>query len=271
MNDYLSREECKAIQIKILDAIVAICNAHQLQYYLAYGTLLGAIRHKGFIPWDDDIDIYLPRDDYDKLAAILKNAEAEKPDWLEYYDGDKPGYYYPFAKAVDNTTIAKMEDNLTQHGVWIDLFPIDGIPENDSQQKKYVKRGKFLRDIAIAMTTDFSASKGGLKMIAKRAINSLAALIGRKKIYEKTIRYYKRYKSTDSTKVACMCGAYGIKDIHSRKEMFTPTYVAFEGKEYQATRYWDEYLRHLYGDYMQLPSEDQRKIHSITAWRITNI
>ena len=163
MNKLLSRDECKQIQINILNEIATICEINGLQYYLAYGTLLGAIRHEGFIPWDDDIDIYLARNDYDRLAMILKNPQTAKPVWLEYYDGDKEGYYYPFAKAVDNTTIAKMEDNKTQHGIWIDIFPMDNIPNSNKKQEKFVKKGKFLRDLSIAMTTDFSASPSGAK------------------------------------------------------------------------------------------------------------
>ena len=124
----LSNEEIREIQINLLETIKDICERYNIKYSLAYGTLLGAVRHKGFIPWDDDIDIFLQRPDYERLIDIISNQSEYY--WLNVLDvRQKEDYYYPFAKAVDSRTLAKMADNTTPHGIWIDLFPIDHIPD----------------------------------------------------------------------------------------------------------------------------------------------
>ena len=119
--EYLTKEECRNIELNILSAIAKICDDNNLKYFMCGGTMLGAIRHKGFIPWDDDIDIMLLRNDYERLVTILKK-QKEYP-WLQLLDSTVDGYYYTFAKAIDNTTCAKMEDNVTDHGLWVDIFP----------------------------------------------------------------------------------------------------------------------------------------------------
>ena len=263
----ISKEECKRIQIQILDEIAMICKQSGLNYYLAYGTLLGAIRHKGFIPWDDDIDIYMSRDEYEKLLTIMKSPDIKMPHWLELYDGDKDGYYYPFAKAVDNTTIAKMEDNLTKHGIWIDIFPVDRLPDSARKRYLFVKAGKALRDVIIAMTTDFTAQKKDSKRAVKRLISIIASAIGKKRIYHFTEWYYQKYRNSGSDMFACLSSSYGTKEIMHEAELFSPTEVEFESKPYQATEHWEQYLTKLYGEYSVLPPVEQRRVHSITAFR----
>ena len=146
--------------MSILDEIQRICKENNLKYSLAYGTLLGAVRHKGYIPWDDDIDICLLREDYEKLIAILKdkNAPGHK-EWLTLADDTCRGYYYPFAKAYDNRTTVKMERHKGEMGIWVDIFPLDGLPKSRFWEKAFVLYCSFLRVITLAITTDFN-SKG---------------------------------------------------------------------------------------------------------------
>lgn len=263
----ISKEECKCIQIRILDEVAAICKKNGLNYYLAYGSLLGAIRHKGFIPWDDDIDIYMSRDDYEKLLKILKSKRTKKPDWFELLTGDNEGYYYPFAKVVDNTTIAKMEDNLSKHGIWIDIFPEDRLPNSPLKRLVFVRIGKALRDVILAMTTDFSSTEKDRKRFVKRVLSVIASVIGKERIYQLTEKYYKKYSHSDSDMFACLSSRYGTKEIMHQEDLFTPTEVEFESRHYQATRRWEQYLTKLYGEYRKIPPEKDRKVHSITAYR----
>ena len=119
----IEQNEFREIQMCILDEIQRICKENNLKYSLAYGTLLGAVRHKGYIPWDDDIDICLLREDYEKLIAVLKdkNAPGHK-EWLTLVDDTCDGYFYPFAKAYDNRTAVKMERHKGEMGIWVDIF-----------------------------------------------------------------------------------------------------------------------------------------------------
>ena len=166
MKNKISREECRKIQMNILLVLDDICKRNDLNYYLGYGSMLGAVRHKGYIPWDDDIDICLFREDYDKLIKILK--EQQEINWLDIVDSSVGEYYYPFAKATDNRTIAKMEDNITPHGIWVDIFPIDNVPNSKYRSKIYIYNCYLLRAMTIAMTTDFSEVKNVKKIYTTR-------------------------------------------------------------------------------------------------------
>ena len=126
----LTLTEIKQVELGILDYIVDICNKYNLIYYLSYGTLIGAIRHKGFIPWDDDIDISMPRDDYEKFLKITSSGQINSK-----YKCLVPlvdGYYYEFAKVIDTSTIVEdVSVQSTENGVWVDIFPLDGLKKSD--------------------------------------------------------------------------------------------------------------------------------------------
>ena len=191
MKNKISREECRKIQMNILLVLDDICKRNDLNYYLGYGSMLGAVRHKGYIPWDDDIDICLFREDYDKLIKILK--EQQEINWLDIVDSSVGEYYYPFAKATDNRTIAKMEDNITPHGIWVDIFPIDNVPNSKYRSKIYIYNCYLLRAMTIAMTTDFSEVKNVKKLKYKKFLNCIANIIGKNRIckyYEKKCKKY---------------------------------------------------------------------------------
>ena len=139
MQEIKTVEELQKIELEILKYIDKVCKENNLTYFLAYGTLIGAIRHKGFIPWDDDVDIQMPRDDYNKLCDILKE-ENGRYKLLDHKEG--LGYIYPFAKVIDSNT-RLIETGLTETvnmGVYIDIFPIDGTPNDFKKRKKYLKK-----------------------------------------------------------------------------------------------------------------------------------
>lgn len=267
----ISREECKTIQMSILDAVVKICEEHHFQYYLAYGTLLGAIRHEGYIPWDDDIDIYMCREDYDKLISVMKTGRYADSSWMKILDLDTEGYYYPFAKAVDIRTDAKMDSNVTKHGIWVDIFPVDNVPDNRKLGELYCDYCRFLRAIIIAMTTDFKSEKMVKPKKHKIILNSFAQLVGKRRMALFCDKECKKFSSKHTKYAACLFGAYGKKERMSKEVLLTPGVVHFEGKNYTGTAKFDEYLRTLYGDYMQLPPAEKRITHGVTATYIGDI
>ena len=263
----LSKEEYKRIQLDILVSIANICNAYRLNYYLAYGTLLGAIRHKGFIPWDDDIDICLERNNYESLISILKDPKIKKPEWLGVMDNSKEGYYLPFAKAVNLTTIAKQSDSIIQYGIWIDIFPVDTLPPGKIYRTFFVLKANILRDTLIAMTTDFHQDHIK-KRLLKLLIRLCGNIFGIDNIYSYTINYIKKYKMNSSEYSACVLSPYGLKEIFKKNDLFQIAEVEFECKRFNAPKEWDIYLTKLYGDYMKIPAERKRTCHNVTAWKV---
>lgn len=264
--EYLSRTDCRNIQIEILNTISAACEELNIHYYIAYGTLLGALRHKGFIPWDDDIDISLFREDYEKLLAYLKEEKSNT--WLKVLDKDVDGYYYPFAKAVDNRTMAKMEDNTTSHGIWVDIFPLDNIPDNENEARRFLKSCLLLRSITIAMTTDFTAENLGKKRFIKRILSLLATVIGKNRIHNYYERLIIKYRECNCKSVACLSTPYTLHEQIERDFLAPIKEWTFEDQCFTGPKNASEYLKRIYGDYMTLPPEDKRRVHSITAWRV---
>lgn len=261
----ISREECRQIQIGILQYIHDICEKHGLQYYMSGGTLLGAIRHKGFIPWDDDIDVMLFREDYDKLVQLVK--EDSHNYWMTIVDHNNDGYFYPFAKIVDDRTVAKMEDNVTDHGIWVDLFPLDSIPDDDKLRAKFLKKCQFLRSIVVSMTTDFSPLPlFDKKTIVKRFLWLIAKIIGHKNVFYYTKKYISKYNGIDSKYVSCTYSPYVTHEYMLRTEVAPAVLLDFEDKKFYSTKAWDHYLKNLYGDYMKMPPVEKQKNHSIIAW-----
>ena len=129
----LEIEEIKHIEVDILKHVVKICNRHKLRYFLAYGTLLGAVRHQGFIPWDDDIDICMPRPDYDKFIEIWQKEKTlnESLNFGLLFPSPGNNYFYEFAKVTATDTVCEVNLpilDIKGLGIWIDIFPLDGMP-----------------------------------------------------------------------------------------------------------------------------------------------
>lgn len=157
---------------------------------------------------------------------------------------------------------------MTSHGVWIDIFPIDALPDNERERNHFIKKCIFLRALTISMTTDFHAGRLGKKGIAKRALNLFAHFAGRKRIYRYYIRQMNKFDIKKAKYVACLSSAYIKKESMEREILFQQSEFEFEGKIFKGPAQWDRYLKNIYGKYMELPPENERKIHGITAWRV---
>lgn len=159
MKKRLVAEEIKKIEVEILSDIVSFCQRNQLRVYLSGGTLLGAIRHHGFIPWDDDIDVCMPRMDYEKF---IRSFQSEK-EYIQVQSLLTPNFSAPFAKVVDLRTSIKSEfsnRDIDQH-LWVDVFPVDGLPESLEEVKKIYAKCNYYRKIYLL--TDATLGKGRTK------------------------------------------------------------------------------------------------------------
>ncbi len=136
--DILSLEEIKSFSLDILVFFDKYCSDNNLRYYLAFGTLLGAVRHRGFIPWDDDIDVYVPRPDYDRVIEQFKDPDGRYAAVSCFNDAS---YLYPFAKIVDRKIKSMTESGeIGANGLGIDLFPLDGLPSDMDETERLFRR-----------------------------------------------------------------------------------------------------------------------------------
>lgn len=260
---FISQQESRWIMLDILSAIADICGECGVPYYLAGGTLLGAVRHQGFIPWDDDIDIFLRHQDYPQVLDALK--KQTKYSWLSVLDRSIEGYYYPFAKIVDNRTVAKAIDNLTSHGIWVDVFPLNNVPSDAGKRKGFARSCQFLRAMVLSMTTDFTSLQWSKKGVVKKVLGGLAGIIGKQRMAYLTERYMSRYNAEETGYVCITWTPYGGEYVEWEKTNQLKEYK-FEDRTYTSFADYDTYLRRAYGEYMKLPPVEKRRVHGITAW-----
>ncbi len=255
-------KEIQEISFEILKYIDKVCRENNLKYSLVGGTLLGAIRHKGFIPWDDDIDIMMPRPDYEKLIDIIENSSNNRFKAL-HFSKKYPKYFYSFVKIVDTNTklIEKDYKNNENMGVFADIFPADGIVLEKS--KKMIRKAYVYKFLSV-----LSSSKGYLrnkkeylKNTCKFFLSIIAKTFGYKFWLRKLEKVTSKYKYEDCEYSMSYSGAYLEKEIF-KKSMFDELIdVDFEGYKMLAFKDYDEYLTRIYGDYMTPPPESHRNPH----------
>lgn len=249
--------EIQKIELEMLIFLDKVCKKNNIEYFLDSGTLIGAARHKGFIPWDDDVDIILKREDYNKLLIALKKEE----DRYVCHTIDEPNYVFPYAKLIDTTTELhekNVKDDI-KFGVYIDIFVLDKLPTFKITQLIYFNIVAFLRWSSVVLSKkEYSKNffKASFKRILEilpsntfpRLTNASAALFGQKKHFE----YY----------TGILCTAKKYKYIE-RKWFDKAIYVDFENISLPVPVQYDAYLRMLYGDYMKMPDQESRATHQI--------
>lgn len=233
------------------------CNDNKIPYFSLGGTLLGAVRHGGFIPWDDDIDVGIPREHYDRFITLA--AEMPTPYRVESRELDSQ-YIYPYAKVYDTNSIVT-EDYIEPftRGLWIDVFPIDGTYESSTLQWAHFKSVKFINAMTFIKTRRYSPDPSHhMKTNAKRLL-SLGLSVVPERMLHSTLEWLLRRRSPrDSTASGNLLGRWGKREIVCSK-MFTPgSTVEFCDMHVQAPASAAAYLGAIYGDYMRLPPEHQR-------------
>lgn len=266
MKKQLSLDEIKQIELQILIEFRKICNELGLKYYLSGGTLLGAIRHKGFIPWDDDIDLAMPRSDFNKLIEFSRSYQNDTYKFLFF---SETGALFPYAKFVNIKTHidAKYgEDEMQQH-LWLDIMPMDGLPEDISEVTKIYKKAEYYRKIIVLCSAKLGEGKNIVKKLAKYAFKPLALIYGKDRAIAKLNKLATKY-DYDSAKYvgAITWGLYGVSERILKADIEPAAEVTFENNKFFTFNCWDTYLKGLYKDYMQLPPVEKRINHEMDAW-----
>lgn len=236
----LSLEEVKKIQVEMLVDFDTFCRKNNITYFLAYGTLLGAIRHKGYIPWDDDVDVMVPRTE---IKKVVKSYHSDRYAIID--TSNDSAYEFPHPRMIDKKTIKKAGKTYT-YGVCIDIYVIDGIPTINSERIIYKENVRKLRSKRLFL---IKARNFLRKYIPVKSLPFLHYLTRR---HEEELAAYP-YSSAELVHVFDIDAKPMKKEIFGGKEV-----VDFEGHKFFAPIGWDEFLKNSYGNYMQLPPEEQR-------------
>lgn len=247
------------IELEILDEFVRICDKYNLEYFLTGGTMLGAMRHQGFIPWDDDIDIGMMRKDYDLFIKYAK-TDLDKKYYLDCFETNKE-YYLPFAKIRKNNTIFDEEEShhLNNHkGIFIDIIPFENAKKQDSIIQKI--QAILVRNI---ISTMFYKNKlRTLKEIEHPILVITLNIFSKKQLMKLQNRLMHLNKNNNSEYVVALAGSYEYRKETSKREIFIPgKKVKFEDREYVGMNNSDAYLKKIFGNYMELPPKEKRKNH----------
>lgn len=248
-----------------------ICEQNKLKYFISGGTVLGSVRHSGFIPWDDDIDFAMPRSDYEKLKSIIKNTKNSRY-WLISYENDQE-YNEPNMKFVDKETLLLDETTLIPQkvNVWVDIFPLDGLPSDEKQRQNYFKKLLFLRMIyQFSNIKHISTLRKNRKLIEKILIK-IAQIIPFNKIFDtkKRLKIIDNYlKNTSYEEAEYVFVGMGI---HKEKEIFPKNVyepgqlMNFENEKFIGPHDEKTFLTQFYGDYLKIPSKDKQIAHKLTV------
>lgn len=255
-------------ELKLLNIFIQICEDNKLRYYMLGGTLLGAVRHQGFIPWDDDVDVCMPREDYEQFIAIAK-GKLEMPTYISCMEYDN-NYRYCFARIA--TTEMKIKNFSAKipriEDVWIDIIPLDGLPVRKIEL--LIHKGKlfFWRSMnQIAQYDELVDQK------KKRAgVEALLVKVAGWQIWKNLISYHfcmtkikeelKKYKYDNSEEIINFMAADGFTEIFNKEWFMDGAKLGFEGEMIMAPINADLVLKKIYGNYMQLPPVDQRNKHN---------
>ena len=259
------RPQWNAIISDVLREFIKICEEYGLNYFCAGGTVLGAVRHQGMIPWDDDIDVNMPRPDYDRFLEICESRDMGDYEVVSPHNNQT--YPLLFSKMCNRkTTLIEDADIPCVFGLYIDIFPIDGTADDKDEAFHLMRRYHKLKNRVTAISSHISFLNY-IKLLLNphewgRFVYKTIGFFGRQSYRASllqridVISYKHPYNKAKN--VILYSGGYGRRDIYPKEWFQEYTMLPFEGIGIRVPAHYDDYLRQLYDDYMQLPSIEER-------------
>lgn len=255
----MNGDKLKSMLVDMLKWFHSFCEKNDLRYYALGGTMLGAARHEGFIPWDDDIDVGMPRKDYERLAKLLKENPNERY-VLEEPNTSGKDCFYPFSKLYDtHTTLIENTREKIKRGIFLDIFPLDGIGNSLEESRRNYKNIDFIYNLLLAKVCAFRKGRSFYKNVAIVVVKLIP--ISAKKILRKLVEKCSRYDWKDCEWVGNLVGAWRFKEVMPKTYIGLPKKYKFEDTVIYGVENADAYLTSLYGDWRKLPPEEKRITH----------
>lgn len=253
-------KKLQELEFDILKQFIEICDKYDLNYSLAYGTLIGAVRHKGFIPWDDDIDVAMSRADYDKFCKIMESQPLEGYFFQSYITEPQCGLIFSKIRK-DNTVLSEIySHHINMHqGVWIDIFPYDKVSNNKIKRKiDYLMFLVWKNMYIVKCDYNMPPNRSKIGYIFYYVVKFVNLFLSRRFLINKVEKSMTKYKNKSTDYVF----SYADNNVEQKKfpsELLDHyCFLNFEGEKVKSFKEYDCYLRNNYGDYMILPPEDQR-------------
>lgn len=262
MNNFNDLRKLHSLQLYLADELKRICDKYGLRYFMIAGTLLGAVRHQGFIPWDDDMDFGMPREDYDRFLQICKSELDNTTFYLQ--TDEEHDYFFNFSKlSLTGTKIYPLvlqDSAINYYGIYIDIFPVDNIPQN--KIKAFYQRNMFRLVKVLAKSKTAYRIQNRKKILGYRLASLFGRLFSEEKLKKWKYRIITMASNEYSKKVVVSEGAYGfIHETLERKWIEDICDYRFEDRVLPGIRDHHDYLSYFYGDYMKLPPEGDRNHH----------
>lgn len=259
------RKKWNATIVGCLRKFIDICEEHNLTYYCIGGTAIGAVRHNGLIPWDDDIDVGMPRPDYERFVELCKTIDLGD---YELATPEREGYPCPFAKFCDaRTTLVERKGVPCLYGLYVDVFPIDGTAPTKAEAEALMRKYRRIGNKIDAVLTRYTVGQYlsmllNPKQWGRFAVQTAGLLFGRETVRKYILRRLDAitccYDYATAVNLINYSGCYGTREIFPREWAETQTDHKFEDLTVKIPVDCDAYLRNVYGDYMQLPPVEKR-------------
>ena len=256
------------VELDILKEFLRICKKHHLRYYALGGTLLGAVRHEGFIPWDDDIDVGMPRPDFRRFEKI---AEKELPEYLHYCSFKKTKGYHHYVPRITDSRVKVIDESAAvdaEKEAWIDIFPLDGMPGN-----KYLRKFHCFRLLIARARVNYSLFSTNVDLKRKRPLHeqiliNAGKILPVEKIFrtdrelKRLDRMMQKYSYDSSPYLVNFMGIHKLKEMFHRKHYGKGADYPFEDISLRGPKDYDFVLRQMYGEYWNPPSAQEMNHHN---------